>query len=427
MGYIATTFAHGNGPFSRVVDLVIAYNNIRERNGLERLSSIFPLVPSYAFKDKEPGSRQIQFMKEIVEEAGGKDFFKQHPYEFLLDIKQGELLDRVLFKGSNYEEALIDFIKHFEKNKADFLKLFEDGKREVKTLNEEFAYIDLRDVEISIDFNNRIETGFGNSYYINGGAGYFDEILERALSMENVKLNKNLIKKAIPYAEKLTKYQKLHFISDPGVFSYDAERKKAKETEVYTPPQIHMPRIDETFLSQEGIYVIVTGISGIAKSGIYNVASKMGLQIYSNDDEFNKKFNGIKHPPFKIANPKIKAQIARTGWSSVWQIHMLAEHGLNMGLLFPSYDSKDDPEILMNNLGVEKLKLGVEINTNNPKKSLEKALSLVEFNNRFNEALKTKYRTLDGIEYIAETIFMHQTGASINERLELESISKNYK
>ena len=88
MKHIQTTFAHGNGPFSRVVDLVIEYNNLREKNGLERLPAVFPLVPSYAFKGKEPGSRQKQFMKEVAEEAAGKEFIMEHPYEFLLDIKQ---------------------------------------------------------------------------------------------------------------------------------------------------------------------------------------------------------------------------------------------------------------------------------------------------------------------------------------------------
>src|SRR3989344_7684691 len=125
MGYILTTFAHGNGPYCRAVDLVIAYNDIREKNGLSRLPAVFPLVPSYAFKGKAPGSRQIQFMKETADEVAGKDFLSEHPYEFFLDQDLGAVLDRVLFKGSNYEEALNDLIKNYKKNRADFLKLLE--------------------------------------------------------------------------------------------------------------------------------------------------------------------------------------------------------------------------------------------------------------------------------------------------------------
>ena len=96
---------------------------------------------------------------------------------------------------------------------------------------------------------------------------------------------------------------------------------------------------------------------------------------------------------------------------------MLAEHGLNVGLLFPKHDSKDDPEILMNNLGVKRLGLGVEIDLKNPRKSLEEALELAKGNAEFNRKIKEKYGTLDGIEYIAETIFMYQHGQDISSRL----------
>ena len=37
---------------------------------------------------------------------------------------------------------------------------------------------------------------------------------------------------------------------------------------------------------------MLTGIEGLAESGIYDIASKMGLQIYSSDDKFNEKHKG---------------------------------------------------------------------------------------------------------------------------------------
>ena len=37
MSYINTTFAHGNGPFSRCVEWAIEVNNVREEKGFSRL------------------------------------------------------------------------------------------------------------------------------------------------------------------------------------------------------------------------------------------------------------------------------------------------------------------------------------------------------------------------------------------------------
>lgn len=78
----------------------------------------------------------------------------------------------------------------------------------------------------------------------------------------------------------------------------------------------------------------------------------------------------------------------------------------------------------MNNEGVKKLGLGVEINKDNPKASLEKALLLAKGNQIFNEKLKGKYGTLDGIVYMAETILMLEQGKDISERLKKQPISR---
>ncbi len=424
MNHIYVNFAHGNGPFSRMVDLVISYNNQREQRGLSRLPAVFPLIPSYIDKNKIPGSKQRRIMKETAEEAAGKDFLDKHPDEFLLDLKVGALLDKVFFKGSNYEDALRAFLEHNAENEEELKRLIENGKREVETLSGEKVPIDARDITAVFDFNNRIRFPHKNAFYMNAGAGYFSEVLERALDLLalNSEINPKLLEQVIPLAERLTNYQKLHFISDPGVFSYDVERRKSKLTELPCPPQIHVPKLDTTELPTDGIYVAVTGIKGVAESGIYDSAREMGLQIYSNDDEFNARVNGIKLPFNKIGNPKIKAQIARTGWSSVWSVHMLAELSLNVGLLFPEYQPKDDPEILMNNMGVLDLELGVEIDQEDPRKCLEKAIKRAEMNKGFNERLKEKYGTLDGIEYMAETILMHEQGKDISKRLQIESL-----
>ena len=424
--YISTTFAHGNGPFSRMVDLVIAYNDLREKQGLERLPAVFPLVPSYRFKDKADGSRQIQFMKETAEEAAGKDFLARHPNELLLDIEQGRILETVFYTGSDFEEALRKFLAGSEQTNEAHRRRIEQGRVVLKNIKGEDVEIDLRDSAIEFGMNNRVATNHPNAFYSNAGAGYFAEVLERATRMPEVSLDKELMRRAIPLAEATSAYQKLHFLTDPGVFSYDPARERRKSTEMFTPPHMHVPKPDSTPLPRDGVYVVLTGIQGLADSGVYDVAAKMGLQVYSGDDAFNAKHNGIKHPPFKIANPRIRVQVARTGWSSVWGVHMLAEHGITMGLLYPPYDSKDDPEILMDNTGVARLGLGVEIDAKNPQQSLERSLELAENNRLFNDFLKRFYGTLDGIQYMAESIVQFENGKSDGTKVKVYPASAHF-
>ena len=52
----------------------------------------------------------------------------------------------------------------------------------------------------------------------------------------------------------------------------------------------------------------------------------------------------------------------------------------------------------------------------------EEAIKLAELNRHFNGELKEKYSTLDGIDYIAETILMQEQGKDISERLKIEPI-----
>jgi hypothetical protein len=230
--------------------------------------------------------------------------------------------------------------------------------------------------------------------------------LKRALDFPQVEIDRQLIIDAIPFAVRTVEHQHTHFISDPGVFSYDTQRIAMHGREIATPPQMHIPKLDDTLLPADGIFVVITGIEGLAESGMYDAAREMGLQIYSGDDKFNEANKGLKHSPLKIANPRIKAQVARTGWSSVWGNHMVAKHGLDVGFLYPPHQPMDDPEILMNNQGVHSLGLGAVIDVNQPRKSLELALERAKNNRLFNTHLERKFGTLDGIEYIAKKIHL---------------------
>ena len=73
MNYINTTFAHGNGPFSRTLDWAISVNNERTQRGLQRLSVVVPLVYP---------RRQERIMREEILLNSGQDFLKKNLMKF---------------------------------------------------------------------------------------------------------------------------------------------------------------------------------------------------------------------------------------------------------------------------------------------------------------------------------------------------------
>lgn len=396
--YIATTFAHGNGPFSRTTEWAIEVNNVREERGLPRLPIVVPLV--------YPG-RQERILKEEIATNVSPDFLKEHPYEIWFDREQGELLAKLLFKGASYMENLEVLARNYQTVEDNF-KRYLDGKREIELMAkpeldlEILEEFDLRDAELQLGLNNRIQTWLPNQFYAAGGAGPLDELLERAIYEPRIKINRDVMKSERAIARRLMKDQRLIFSNEPGVFSYDSFRS-LRENERLTPPFIHTPKPDSTELPGRGIYLLMTGIDGVRESGMYDAVTELGMQLFAPIFSTKNLPESIRDKVFELApsrinNPDVVAQYARAGWSSVWLSH-LAEKGF----LTPPYNPKDDPEMLFNEEGIRGLKLGVIVG-DNPKVSLEEALVLAEGTGSYNNRLFQKYGTLDGINYAAESI-----------------------
>lgn len=390
MAYINTTFAHGNGPFSRTLDWAIAVNNERERRGMPRLPIVFPLV--------YPG-RQERIMKEEIASNSGNDLL--NPDEIWLDKTQGEILAKLIFNGNDYAENLRLLKQNYFQAESDMQRHL-DGKRKVETLDGRVDEIDLRDCAFQLGLNNRMQTGLPNQFYTSGGAGPFDEILERAILDKDIVFDKKIMLEALSVARKMIENQAIIFSNEPGVFSYDKSRQ-VRKNEVFTPPFIHFPKPDSAELLGKGIYLLMTGIDGIRESGMYHAVLELGMRIYSPGFSINSLPEEIRKKaillnPNQINNPNIVAQYARAGWSTVWLSH-LAEKGF----ITPPYQKTDDPEMLFNERGIRKLKLGVVVE-DNPRESLQKALELAEHTRDYNQCLIRRYGTLDGINYAAKKV-----------------------
>jgi len=392
MQYINTTFAYGNGPFSRIVDWAIAINDEIENRGMQRLPIVVPLV----YPEK-----QERIIKEDISSNTSYDSLQKHSAEIWFDKAQGKILARLMFKEKDYSEYLRLLIKSYLQAEKDIQKHL-DGKREIQNLEGKVDIIDLRDCAFQLGLNNRIQTGLPNQFYTAGGSGPFNEVLKQAILDKEITLDKKVMLEVLPIARRMIENQAIIFSNEPGVFSYD-ELRQVHKNEVHTPPFIHFPKPDFTKLAGKGIYLLMTGIDGVRESGIYNAVSELGMLVYAPrfyidnlSAEIRKKT--IPLNPNQINNPSIVAQYARAGWSTIWLSHMAEK-----GFITPPYQKTDDPEMLFNERVIKKLKLGVIIKDSS-RDSLEKALQLAQTTREYNQGLIQKYGTLDGINYSAKKV-----------------------
>lgn len=380
--YIILNFTHGNGPFLRTIELALAVNDLFEKKGLKRLGIIVPWVY---------GPRQ----KTIIQENFKKNI-KKYPGEILLDKRLGGYLEHVFYGGEKtYEESLIYLLEN-HKNTEDKIKNYLSGGLSVEDFYGNEILVNKKDIVMEINRCPVVSFGIIPSYYTS--FAYMSEIFERSLEEPNIIINKDILKKLIPYYFELERKQTIRFIAEPATFSYLTENRKRHDKEIYTPPNSNQS-LNHHFFVRKGVYVTVTGITGINKR-LFKELHKVGLKIYTNKPgliPFSKKAR-----PTIISHRNVFLHFARVGWGSAW-----LSWSTETPLIALPYDTKDDPEVYFNNICIEKIGLG-KIYTGQPIEEL------LEFRNQYKENLKlinnellNKYGTLNGVEYIAEKIFDH--------------------
>jgi hypothetical protein len=396
MQFINTTFAHGNGPYSRTTDLALAINAELKTRGEEPFHVVVPLVY---------GKRQKKIMQESLGEV-----LTANPDLILLDELQGDILNKLFFKTGNYEQNLEHLLENqprLESQLRDYLS----GTLRLKTFDGKSRNVNSRDIAFEISHNPRVATGFQNSFYTT--IGLFSEILEQTyqetLEGRIKGFNPAIVKEAVAIAKRIEDDRKVHFIPEPFVFSYDKTRKR-REKEIFTPPFIHVPKPNNEQVI-EGMYVMLTGIDGL--SSLFEEVNKFGMKLYC--PPFVKvKGADNNHAPNFVANHNIKYQFARTGWSSVWLSHMT-----ETPLITPAYTTGDDTEIYFNEKSVGELVIASTFNPLNITKTLRQADSQIPKMRAVNRALIRNYKTLDGIDYTAKAIVDSLQGKSLDNYREI--------
>jgi len=389
MNLINTTFAHGNGPYSRCVEWAIEVNNVREERGLGRLGIIVPLI----YPD-----RQREILKIEIASNVAQDFLDKHPDEILFDEVQGILLSQLMFSGSNYSENLTKLHQKYYDIESKIQKHL-SGTGKLKTFTGKSVKVDFKQIILQLGLNNRVQTNLPSQFYSTAGAGPFDEILEKSNEENEIKIDRMLIEKVLPIAKRMMENQEIIFSNYPGVFSYDNARK-LRQNEMLTPPFIHPRKKDNTKIAK-GVYLIVTGIDGIRQSNFYNAVKGLGMKIYTQPHSIKDLPKEIEVMPLeldKINNPNILVIYARSGWSSVWTAHLTGK-----GFMTPKFLAEDDPEIFFNEKSILKLHIGAVVN-HDVIAALDEALKLSKKTFGFNRMILEKYGTLDGIRFAAEKV-----------------------
>lgn len=397
MKFALLGFPHGNGPYMRAADLVIALNKLLKDSNDEQFKIIMPLLYE--------GRQQ----KILLEEY--KNIINENEDLILLDSKYGEFQNEILYKEGDYNKHLELFVNNQESIEQKINNHL-SGKIKLKNLNGKEIIVNANDIELEVNHNPRFKTNIEKSVYTT--IAYFSEILKRTMAEDLKDFDKNILNQAIPIAQKIEDDKELHLMPEPFVFSYDKTRKIGKE--IFTPPFIHMPKANEDDV-EKGMYVMVSGIDAVRD--LYVDLEKFGLKIYC--PPFIKDIQNANnsYSPDFVSNKNIKYQFARTGWSSVWISHMT-----ETPLITPKYRKGDDPEIFFNEKSVLALKLATIIDENtSTEKLLKEAENKKVFAVKINDALIKKYGTLDGMSYSAKITLDYLQGNSLDKYMKKPALN----
>jgi hypothetical protein len=308
-----------------------------------------------------------------------KDFYKTNPGEILFDKQLGSYLSSIFYGNESYEKYLERWLLRVEGVSCDINKYLR------KTYGDRIA--------LELHRSPRVLYNVAPSYFTS--FAYIFEIFENAIGNEEIAIKDDLLARALPKIEHIEKSHRIHFLTEPGTFSYRGDVKRRFFDEIRIPPTIRFPKENNDSSVERGVFVTITGIPGLER--LYSQARKLGLQVYSND--IGAIPCGAKALPCVITNKNIILQFARSGWSSVW-LSQLA----GTPMLIPAWDRYDDPEIYFNNICVEKLGLGIVYRGQGLHDILYESELLKPKIKERNLRLKEAFGTLNGTEYAAERI-----------------------
>ena len=381
VSYIVTNIAYGTGPYLRITELCIAFNEALIQRGEKPLPFIVPLIY---------GEKQRKVMLEEFAEYDAKN-----PRQILLDRRLGELLGSIFYKDSTYEEALEKWVVS-----ADLVTMkireYLSGLLTVETLSGEVMSVHGADIVLEINRSPRIFYGVAPAY--STSFGYITDILQMAImeGRDRIDVDPLLLQKGVELASRIESAQTLTTMAYPGTFSWHEDYVDRFGARL-VPPIRNLPTYHARS-AEEGVFVTITGIPGLER--LYQEAKELGLRLYSNDTEAVP--GSIRALPHIIPNSSIKLQFARSGWGSVW-LSMFC----GVPLVVPEFDSKDDPEIYFNNKAVEAMGIGVVYRGQSLAEILTQGVRLQSQMKSLYATIERRFGSLDGNRASAQLFADH--------------------
>lgn len=375
MQYILLNFAYGFGPFLRTAEVALKVLQRLEARTKKSYGVLAPLV--YGEKQKS-----------IMREEFGK-VIEQDENKLLLDENLGKLVAKIFYGKLPYADSLKALLVSGP-GLEEKIRAYLDAGIAAETFDGKKISLSRKDICLSLVRSPRMDFGINPAY--NVSFALISDILQKAQATPGIKFDRGLLKRAQIRMRGLENRHRLNLISEPGTFDYSASPAAANIMPI--PPTLTVPPAYDRDLEQ-GIYVTVTGIPGLAR--LFSQAKDLRLKIYTNQPESIP--GSVKAMPEILSSPSVLMHFARSGWGSAWLSQFTGTP-----FIMPPYDPTDDPEIYFNNERLEQLSLGKIFSGQNLEELLSSAAAYSGAVEAVNGRLLTRFHSLNGVDYAAENI-----------------------
>lgn len=325
------------------------------------------------------------------------------------DEEFGKILKNIVFGAGDFKQHLNQVNTHYDEVEKMLKDRFDKDAQEItvrSVATQESTQLSPKNIIGVVEAGNRVGIKVPHRYFA------FPELLSRVLneSMQHPELgfSESDMKKLANRMMKVEAEYSQVFVPRINPFSYqnasnlDSQPKEINgRLRMYTPAmKADIPKTEGKV--EPGVYLMVSGTGSAleANKSLIEAANDAGIKAYSPPWEDIKGTE--KMPPYVMGDSNILAIMGRSGWGTGWQAIQLEKPWL-----VAPYQDGDDPEIYFNNKTIEALKLSKVIGSEGIKgdELTRLAQEISPGLKSLNGAIRQKFGTTNGIDYIAKNIF----------------------
>lgn len=382
---------HGNEPYILTTAIGREVSKKFALAGMEQPILVVPLLY---------GDRQRQILLEENPNDSSLLYF---------DEQFGKILKDIMFGTGDFNQHLTQVNTHYDEVEKMLDNRFHVGAQDFtvrSVATQEIAELSPKNIIGVIEAANRVPIKVPHRYFA------FPEVLSRVLheSMQHPELGfseSDMRKLAARMIKVEASYSQV-FVPWVSTFSYkDASNLDSQPQSIEGRSRIYTPAMKADIPKTEGgvdsgVYIMFSGTGSAvdANRSLIDAAHESGIKVFT--PPWVTIEGTEKMPPSFMADKNILAIMGRSGWGTGWQAMQLEKPWL-----VAPYHSGDDPEIYFNNKTIEALKLGRIVDSEGITGSELRRLTqeISPGLQGLNDAIRQRFRTTNGIDYIADHIF----------------------